>query len=326
MGTLRERWNRYRETLMICYATIAAILTPLVLRIIYKELTGTRISVVDLHLINHKSPLQTLFDNLADLWEANVTLNSLAFTLLALVVIMIAFRYRPRRIGFLIGCILAVWGFIILTSGVLSTRYLQIGIPIVFTLIAGALVTVSERLSERIQVRSQYQWFYSWLFVSIWIVLFAQPFILNSWNDPRLNHDMLPARARWEYFLNFTSGYGLMDAAAVMPTLEPSTTSGRIPVIGLVGSCHQIRLYLDEFGPVYLECPAFGWEGEFMEDVARYVDKRLTEESVLYLLVEPQLPYTDLSKLHIRHEVIGRFPRPFDGMRVELWRAGALQS
>ena len=94
-------------------------------------------------------------------------------------------------------------------------------------------------------------------------------------------------------------------------------------MIGLVGSCHQMRLYLDENGPVWLECPAFGWNGEFMGDVADFVDRRVDEESVLYLLVEPELSYTDLSQLHVQHQVLARYERPFNGMRVEIWRVVA---
>jgi hypothetical protein len=177
---------------------------------------------------------------------------------------------------------------------------LQIGVIPFFELVAGGMAG---------------RWSVSWLVATLWIVIFVQPFILNTWNDPRAND--LPDRARWEYFQNFTAGYALTDAADILPALDESST-GSIPVIGLVGSCHQMRLYLDE--NVLLECPAFGWNGEFMEDVADFVDQRLHEESTLYLLVEPQLPYTDLTRLHVQHEVLARFERPFNGMRVELWR------
>ena len=305
---LGGNWRRYQTSLFFCYAAMTAILTPFALRVLFKELSGNRISVVDNHLINHQRPLQTLADNLADLWEANLVFNGAAFLVLAAIGIALTARRQGRLVMFLLGCVLIPWSAIILTSGVLSTRYLQIGIPALFALIAGAVIVLKPRL----------RWPTSWLVATLWIILFAQPFILNSWNDPRANG--LPDRARWEYFQNFTAGYALMPAAEVMPTLETSTTSGRIPVVGLVGSCHQIRLYLDENGPVLLECPAFGWRGEFMDDVADFVDQRLAEESTLYMLVEPQLPFTDLSKLRVQREVLARFERPFDGMRVELWR------
>lgn len=314
-GALRDRWRRYRHSLTICYGTLAGILGLFGLRVLYKELTGNRISVVDAHLINTKSPLETVRFNLEELWEANHIFNSLPLMILAVLLGLFALRYRPRPLFFVLSCLVAVWGFSIVTGGVLSTRYLQLGVPLLFIVTAVGLSLFFQQLTL---IKPHYRWIGGWGVASLWILLFAQPFILNSWTDPRRN--TYPDRARWEYFTNFTSGYALMDAAEVMLRLKPSTASGRIPVIGLVGSCHQIRLYLDEFGPVYLECPAFGWQGEFMDEVATYVDQRVEQESVLYMLVEPQLPYTDLSKLHVGHEVLAQFERPFYGMRVELWR------
>jgi hypothetical protein len=143
-------------------------------------------------------------------------------------------------------------------------------------------------------------------------------FIYNAWTDPtKLN---LPDRDRWEYYENFSAGYGLVDAAADIEKLPRSEPSGRVNVLGLVGSCHQLRLYLDEDGPVWLECPFFGWQGEFMPEVVETVDQRLQEESIVYLLVEPELRFTDLSMLNVEWELIKRYPRPFDGMTVELYR------
>jgi hypothetical protein len=324
-GSLREKWMRYRLTLITCYTTIGVILTPFFLRIVYKELTGDRVSVVDPHLVNTQSPLETLLNNLDHLWEANRIFNGVSLLMIVLFAAAVAIRLKPRPVIFAIGCVLLPWGMSVGVGGVLSTRYLQLGILPLFVLIAGTLVIVIDHVASFVRARyasplhtPTRNWMIGWGIATVWIVFFAQPFILNLWNDPRQNE--YPSRDRWEYFTNFTAGYGLMDAAKIMPTLEPSATSGRIPVIGIVGSCHQIRLYLDEFGPVYLECPAFGWQGEYMDAIAAYVDQRVREESVLYMLVEPELPFTDLSKLHVRHVVMGRFSRPFDGMTVELWQ------
>jgi 4-amino-4-deoxy-L-arabinose transferase-like glycosyltransferase len=307
-SSLREKIRRYQNSLFFCYMTLIAILMPFALRVLFKELTGNRISVVDNHLMNHQSPLQTLADNLADLWEANLIFNGAIFFVLAGVAIVIAARRQPRPMIFALGCAVIPLATVVLTSGVMSTRYMQIGVIPFFVLIAGASGDVRF-------MPGNLRWSVGWLAATVWIVMVAQPFILNSWNDPRANE--LPDRARWEYFQNFTAGYALTSAAELLPTLDASET-GRIPVIGIVGSCHQMRLYLDE--SVLLDCPAFGWNGEFMDEVATFVDDRLREEGTLYLLVEPQLPYADLTRLHIQHQVLARFERPFNGMHVELWR------
>jgi len=311
-GTWRARWRRYRTTLLVCYGVAGGILMPFLLRVVYEELFGERISVIDMHLINHQSQSATLWHNIGHLWEALATMHHPLLVGVFVLALLVALWRRSRAVWFVLGCVALAWGSTIILSGVISTRYLQLGVPLFFVLGAGALFQVPLSPSGRLWL--------GWGVASVWIVFFAQPFILNAWNNPIQNHAHLTDRSRWEYFTNFTAGYGLMDAARVMPTLQPSMTSDTVPIIGIVGSCHQIRLYLEEPSAVFLECPAFGWEGEFMDDVANYVDFRLTQESVLYMLVEPQLPYTDLSKLHVQHEVIGRFERPLNGMVVELWR------
>jgi len=308
-GTLRDKWQTYRATLIACYGTLIALLTPFGLWVVYKELSGNRISVVDPHLINHKTPLETVTDNLGDLWQANSVFHHDIFWIVMVFAIGIGLWRAVRPVGFLLACVALIWGFTMVSSGVLSTRYLQLGIAPLLVAVAGSLIVINP-LKPR--------WLVGWGIATLWLVLVAQPFILNLWNDPRLN--TYPERDEWEYFTNFTAGYGLVDAADALPNLSTGQATGRVPVVGLNGSCHQMRLYLDEFGAVLLECPAFGWAGEFMDDVALYINQRAQQEGILYAIVEPDLPYTDLNRLLGEHDVLYRFARPFEGMTVEVWR------
>ncbi|MBZ0309625.1 MAG: glycosyltransferase family 39 protein, partial [Anaerolineae bacterium] len=287
--TGRKAWKQYKTTIIVCYLTFSVILLPFFSYVVYKEIsfqraedtTAERAVMVEPVLINTRSPLETVIDNVQDIADVNGVLHGgllLAAAGLALVAVV---RFRPRTFLFLFGCIMLPWSVVIFLAGRFSTRYVQLGVLPLLILIVGALVMAFQRLPERWKMR----WVGSWLLVSLWVVFFAQPFITAAWTDPR--QMTLPKTDRYEYFQNFTSGYGLMDAAAWTKSLEPSSTSGRIPVMGLVGSCHQIRLYLDEHGPVNLECPNFGWEGELMTDVARHMEQRLQQEGVLYVLAEP---------------------------------------
>jgi hypothetical protein len=47
---------------------------------------------------------------------------------------------------------------------------------------------------------------------------------------------------------------------------------------------------------------------------------------VVYLLVEPESPFTDLSAIPVRRELIKRFERPWDGMAVELYQVFVLEN
>ena len=315
--------HQYKATLIACYGFFSVSMIPFFLWIVYREISGQRISVVDPNLMNTASPLEQIINNLSFLWNTNWVLISPMLVILGGIATVIALYYEPRKILFLLGCAALPWSLTVISAGRISTRYLELGVLPILIVIAGAMLIAVQQIYIRMGLLSErgYPKLSSltvYCLLTLWLFIYAQPFALSMWTDPR--ELKLPERDYHEYFANFTAGYGLIPATNVMLTLPPSTTSGKIPVIGLVGSCHQIRLYLDEFGPVSLECPFFGWQGEFMEDVAQHVDQRLSEESVLYLLVEPELEFTDLSKLHVRHEVIGRFERPFNGMTVELWQ------
>lgn len=303
----RGNWRSYWKTLTACYITIFVTLLPFALRILYKELSGNRISVVDPNLINTESPLEVIQSNLEHLVEANWVLHGgllLALLLVGMIVLLRAGQWRQTL--FLLGCVALPWFLSVFLAGRLSTRYLQLGILPLLVLIGGGVTLTVRRQPLLI-----------WAVISVWVIIFVRPFMLSAWTDPR--ELALPERDQWEYFENFTAGYGLMEAANFAETLPASTTSGRIPMIGLVGSCHQIRLYMDEFGPVFLQCPAFGWEGEYMTELANFVEQRAEQESILYLLVEPELEFIDLEQLTVPITVLARFPRPFDGMVVEIW-------
>jgi hypothetical protein len=309
-------FHTYRPTLIAFYGTGGLLLLPFVLYVIYGELFGERLVVVEPMLINARSPLQTVIDNLGTLVSINWILNSPYLMLVGLTAALLTFREQARPLLFLLACALLPWSLTVIASGQLSTRYVQLGVLPLLLLFAGALASLFKRLPQRWGLWRE--WGGSWGLITLWIIFFAQPFILDAWNDPRKLH--LPARDRFEYFTNFTAGYGLMPAAATLPHLERSHRSGRVEVVGLVGSCHQIRLYLDENGPVHLICAEFGWEGENMGIIADMLDQRAAAENALYLLVEPDLPFTPLDQLRVRHVVLGRFPRPFEGMTVELWQ------
>lgn len=319
-GGLKAKWQRYRASLIACYTSFALLISPFILRILYKEATGNRISVVDTHLINTKSPVDTVLSNLEHLQEANWVFNNGPWMALGFIVMGIALYYRPRQMGFIVGGVLMAWSVSILAGGVLSTRYLVLGIPLLFVAIAGAWGTLLEGLlpSPIPNTFSARAPLAMWGIASVWIFFFAQPFILNAWNDPRQND--YPTRDRWEYFTNFTSGYGLVDTAKLLPTLTPSEQSGRVEVLGILGSCHQMRLYLPEDELAHLECLEFDWLAEDMVAINAYILQRAEEESLLYLLVEPDLSYVNLDRLEVSHQVIGRFARPFNGMTIELWQ------
>jgi hypothetical protein len=263
-------------------------------------------------------------DNLESLWTVNWVLHGPIVWILTLVGAAFLIWKRPREGVYLTLSTLLAWSMSVVFAADLSTRYLTLGVLPSLVIVGGAISLFSQELPKFRPALAKSQQIIlagTASFILIWIAWVALPFITHAWDDPTKLH--LPEADQWEYYGNFPAGYALVDAAQEMEKLPRSKPSGRVQVIGLVGSCHQIRLYLDEHGPVKLECPFFGWQGEFMQDVAKLIDERIAQESIVYLLVEPDLPFTDLSMLHVRRELIRHYPRPFNGMAVELWRVYA---
>ncbi|MBI5930239.1 MAG: glycosyltransferase family 39 protein [Chloroflexi bacterium] len=325
--TLWQILRTHRDQLMTAYVTFGLVMLPFIWHIVDRTITGKYVNVVNNNLINgaaeEKSPPQVLIDNLHSLWSANWVLHGSFLWIMMLAGVAFLLWKRPREGSYLILSTVLAWSMSVVFAADLSTRYLTLGVLPSLVIVAGAISLAIQEIAKiniekpALHVTMPERGAIAVLLV--WLVWIPLPFINHAWNDPTKLH--LPQADQWEYFGNFGSGYGLIAAAHDMETLPRSEPSGRVQVIGLVGSCHQIRLYLDEYGPVKLECPFFGWQGEFMQDVANLVDQRVAEESTVYLLVEPKLRFTDLSMLHVRWELIHSYPRPFNGMTVELWRA-----
>lgn len=313
---LQANIRAYLPLLGTVYGVVGLIMMPSALYILGRVLIdGELVPIVNNNLINgaaeNKSPLQVVWDNLGTLWETHWILHSPILWLMMLVTIGWTLYRREKSGIYLLGTTCLAWSLSIFVAAELSTRYLTLGVLPLLVLTGGMLNTLLQKSPRPIRAGLGGA-------LMLWFLVFALPFVRTAWTQPtQLN---LPERDRWEYYANFSSGYGLTAAAQDIEQLPRSEPSRRVNVLGLVGSCHQLRLYLDENGPVWLECPFFGWQGEYMADVADVVTARLQAESIVYLLVEPELSFTDLSVINAKWELVRRYGRPFDGMVVELYR------
>ena len=313
---LLGNWREYRPMLGTVYSVFAVMFMPSMFYILGRVIIdGELVPIVNNNLINgateNKSPLQVIVDNFGTVWETQWILQSPLLWMTILGVIGWTLYKREKHSLYLLGAVFLAWSLSVFVAAELSTRYLTLGILPLLVLVAGTLNQGVQKLPQvgRAVLGGAFM---------LWLIAFALPFIRTAWSQPvALN---LPERDRWEYFSNFSSGYALVPAAQDIKDLPRSEPSRRVNIIGLVGSCHQMRLYLDEHGPVWLECPYFGWQGENMDEVAQKIEDRLATESIVYLLVEPELPFTDLSVITVDWELIRRYSRPFDGMVVELYR------
>lgn len=316
----------YRRQLLITYGTLALCMTPFSLHVIERTLTGKYVMLVNNNLVlglaEDRPFLEVLLHNFGTLWDVNWILHSPILWLIILLSTAYLSRQRPHAALYLVGTVLLGWSMSVFLGAELSTRYLTLGVLPMMVMVAGALETLAMQLKKRS--------IFIMVGVGVWIGFFAMPFTYHTWTDP--TQLWLPPRDRWEYFENFTAGYGLLDAAQDIERLPPSEPSGRVNVFGLNGSCHQIRLYLpnaepQDDGPVWLECPFFGWYGEFLMDVGADIQNRLQTENQVYLLIEPDIPYFDVHDLDPlwQWEEVKRYYRPFNGMTIILYHIKPLE-
>lgn len=227
--------------------------------------------------------------------------------------------WRWRRLAlYLALCTLLPWSIILALSPDPSNRYWLPGIPPLLVWVAAGLWGVADALARRVG-RGPARAIVAGA-IGVWGAAVALPFAWNAWNDPLALR--LPEHDRWEYYTNFSSGFGWREAVEAMQTLPRSTPSGRVPVVSTIVGCHALRLYLPEDGVVNLECPFFGWEGEHLDAVTADLERFFASETVTYLLAEPDAPFVDLDRLPVQRERVARFERPFGGIALELYRVG----
>ncbi len=331
-GTLRnwtlQRLLAYRDRLLTVYVTFSLCFIPSIVHLIERTVTGQYVTIVNNNLVlglaEDRSPPEVVLDNMEKVWNVNWTLHGPVLWLAIIVGMSVLLRIRPRAGLYLLVGILLAWSMSVLLGAELSTRYMLPGTLPSLVVLSGAVHVTIQALRNRQPIRRLPLRSVVFGSVGLWVVVFAVPFIDNAWHEPTALE--LPARDEWEYFTNFSAGYGLVDAADDFYELERAEPSGRVNVIGLVGSCHQIRLYVpnartEDDGPIWLTCPAFGWSGENLMIVAEDIQQRLATQSAVYLLIEPEIPFFDPEDLrpYWNWREVERYQRPNGGMEIVLY-------
>lgn len=307
---------RYWPALGAAYALNILSGLPFILFPIFREVQQEPVLLVGTNLFVTSGFDRVLAENIPALGEMLSGFFGAPAVIVAAIAAGWALKVARRRALYLALCVLLPWSIILALSPDPSNRYWLLGMPPLLVLVAAGLWRGAEALARRVgQVPARAALA---LLIGAWLAGIAGPFVWNAWHDPLALR--VPEHDRWEYYTNFSSGYGWRDAVDALPDLPRSTTSGRVPVVSTIVSCHALRLYLPEDGVVNLRCPFFGWQGEHLDAVIEDLERFLATESVTYLLAEPDAPFVDLARLPVRLEREERFERPFGGIAVDLYR------
>ena len=314
----RWRGGRGVRSLTIIYAIFGIFWAILMIPTLLGEIRGGehRMEIVDEYLLNayeeDQSFVPNLIDNIGDAFR-QIGIYFWPPVMILTVILGLALIFlRWRAALFLWGMLALAWLPTLAGSEIARTRYLTLGLPFLILLLVLGLFA----LVERIQPKRLIEWS---IFAAVMVygLAWGLPFFQNASTDPTAL--TLPERDRWRYMQAVTAGYGLQEAVTFLENdLAHEVGENPVEVVGILGSCHLMRLFLQEPGPVRLICAD-------LVPVHQLTDSELAEieadaaDGPLYLLLERDLG-TNLDDLNLEWEFVRDFERPHEGVTIELWR------
>lgn len=321
-----HHWRqRYLKPLLIIGGILAAVWIPIFIPIMIGQANDDPIVFIDDYLLNiHED--QNFVENLADNMRIAIEQTAIYLWTPILILTVIcagALLMWRRKVGvFLIVLFILAWSPAVVAGSFPRSRYLEIGVPFLTLILAGGLYTLAA------QIRESERRFTLERTIMVGILVYGLAwggyFFQQAVTKPE---DLdLPEQDRWRYIQSTTSGYGQREAVEYLATdAQPSVHSGKAEVYGILGSCHSLRLYMEEPGPVHLTCAEYSFIDHQMapETLADIVQQTETH-SWIYILMEPSLE-TNYDALPLEWELEKRFLRPHEGRELELWRVRAVK-
>lgn len=315
----RENWRRYLPSLPMIYGIFALVWVPLFTPTVISQLTeeedSEKIVLVGDYLLNiHEEEqgfVENLLDNIRIAFEQTAIYYWLPALLLTGLLWLVLLRYQTRIALFLAGLFVVAWLPAIAVGSFPRGRYLEIGIPFLILIFVSGAYEMLPRIPD-FDRRETIERAVMFAFV-----LYSMGWGLAFWQTAVTTPETLdiPEADRWRYMESGTSGYGHREAASYL-----ESNFDELEIYGILGSCHLIRLYLPENIGIHLTCAAFVITGgqALRQDVEENIVQSADEHD-LYVLLERSLQ-TDFDALPFEWEFVEIFPRPHEGVALELWR------
>jgi hypothetical protein len=157
--------------------------------------------------------------------------------------------------------------------------------------------------------------------IAIWAIVIVVPFMTTAYRDP-LVLDAIPTSDQHEYILDWSAGYGLRDTAADL--VKRAHDSGQpVIIVGLIGSCNTVRLYVPPEQGVTVLCPDV-WDpsGKGMSLGHTEVQDQITATGSALVLAEVNGPVA-MSSIPSPRKLVTTYARPDGRYTVELYRITA---
>lgn len=328
----RRNWRQYAPQIGIMAAISAVFWIPLFLPTFIGEIQGgeDRVVLVGDYLLNAHEEDQGFVENLVDstitAFEQTGTFISPLVLILLLPLTVLLLRQQPRMTLFLLAMFIAAWFPAIALGSFPRSRYLELGVPFLFLLAVGGLYRFAAQFDFELARRQTIE-----RAVVVGILLYGLVwgghFFLQAIDDPRQLD--VPPDDRWRYMQAVTAGYGQIESIAFLKADgSTSAESEQVEVFGALGSCHLLRLFFEDPGIIHLTCIPFEADRQLSDETLRTLSDDATLHSGVYVLLERELLFdrpipTNMGELPVAWEFVRLFPRPHDGVAVELWRITA---
>ena len=151
-----------------------------------------------------------------------------------------------------------------------------------------------------------------------WALLWFAPFAGTVYRDP-LALDAIPTSDQHEYLLDWSAGYGLREAAADL-IRRASDSAQPVIVVGLIGSCNTVRLYVPPDANVTVLCPDV-WDptGQGMALGQQQIHDQIGKSGSALVLAEDEGPVA-MNAIPTPRTLVASYPRPSGRYTVRLYR------
>jgi hypothetical protein len=309
----RKRWRRYVPSAMVMLGIFGLFWVGMFLPTLKGEAGDDteRIVLINDNLLNIHEPEQGFIANLIDNTEEAFIQVGILYWNPALVLTVLCWffllgRHTPIAI-LLVGLLVLAWLPTIVLGSFPSSRYLEIGVPFLILMLVGGLYAFAAQFDEperRATIERA---------IMMGFILYSLSWCLSFYRQAIINPgDLeLPEEARWRFIQSVTAGYGQEEAALWLKN------EGSLDTYGILGSCHLMRLFLDP--SVNLTCATLEPGRILAPATIERMRQDVEDRGEMYVLLERSLA-ANFDDLPLEWTFERNFPRPHDGVLIELWR------
>jgi len=256
---------------------------------------------------------ERIFNNLSFMIGGIITYHNIVFILIAVVIILIGIRFRPRILLALSAGVVGYGIAIVLLGGYgLFIRYYTPIIPLLFVSVGIASATIVDVVRRRTS-NNILPVFIG--LILVWIVIVSLPFMNSLYTDP--HSATLVGKDRSEYMRANSSGFAIPELRDYLLELANDKP---IVVEGAFVSCYTLVLYIPEDANITVQCPNVLAGERRAKYLNEYLPEQANQHTPYYVVFETEgiIGFEEIITVDLIP--IAEFNRPGNGI-IQLFEA-----